>query len=235
MNVRTVSSQSTLNSSRQHSKGAPKSMLHVLSISASVTRVKWRPPAGDMSVLDDEDRHASMLAVATAPIKGASAGGSGLLALWSYHRPFMPLSVVEGHKDGAVTDFEWLDTPQPAQLAKSNPAGRTSPSKQSGSTDSRRGRRGQATQGKESSAKPSTNQFRTLSARSGGGSGSYEPDAFSFDNSEAEDADQPVGIWQHAISVGRDGRCFLQSFARGTLVTISTAVIDIMPFCCRHL
>jgi hypothetical protein len=30
--------------------------------------------------------------------------------------PFMPLSVVEGHKDGAVTDFDWLDTPQPVQL-----------------------------------------------------------------------------------------------------------------------
>jgi hypothetical protein len=26
----------------------------------------------------------------------------------------MPLSVVEGHKDGAVTDFDWLDTPQTA-------------------------------------------------------------------------------------------------------------------------
>jgi hypothetical protein len=53
-----------------------------------------------------------MIAVSTAPIKGASAGGSGMISLWSYHRPFMPLSIVEGHKEGAVADFEWLDTPK---------------------------------------------------------------------------------------------------------------------------
>ena len=80
-----------------------------LSISAPVTKVMWRPPAGHHV---DEDIHASMLAVATAPIRGTSAGGNGLLSLWSYHRPFMPLSVVEGHINGAVADFVWLDTPQ---------------------------------------------------------------------------------------------------------------------------
>jgi hypothetical protein len=67
-----------------------------------------------------------MLAVSTAPIKGASAGGSGAAGLWSYHRPFAPLSVVEGHKDGAVTDFtgwirhnrcSWYMRPQLGRLA----------------------------------------------------------------------------------------------------------------------
>jgi hypothetical protein len=161
-------------------------MLHMLSIAAAVTRVRWRPPAGDTLVLDDEDRHEAMLAVSTAPIKGASAGGSGLLALWSYHRPFMPLSVVEGHKDGAVTDFDWLDTPQPVQVVQAGIAtGRNSPQKQLGaSSDARRfGRQGS----------------------------SHE-----VDNSERDsDVYKPVGIWQHTISVGRDGRCLMQSFARG--------------------
>jgi hypothetical protein len=188
---RTISSQSTLNSSRHgNAKAGPKSMLHVLSISASVTRLRWRPTAGDSFGLDDEDRHGAMLAVATAPIKGASAGGSGMLALWSYHRPFMPLSVVEGHKDGAVTDFDWLDTPQPVQLTHGTSSGRASPPKQSSSGDSRR--------------------FR----RSGS---SHEVDVILHDNSEYDDVDKPVGVWQHAISVGRDGRCLIQSFARGTL------------------
>lgn len=85
-------------------------MLYVLSISAAVTRIRWRPPAYDTSGDgrdSEEDRHGSMMAVATAPVKGAVAGGSGMLALWSYHRPFMPLSVVEGHREGAVTDFCW--------------------------------------------------------------------------------------------------------------------------------
>lgn len=182
----TMSSQSTLNSSR-HAKASPKNMLHVLSISAAVTRLRWRPPAGDTLVLDDEDRHEAMLAVSTAPIKGASAGGSGLLALWSYHRPFMPLSVVEGHKDGAVTDFDWLDTPQPVPLVQGTVTGGGSTQKQLGSSDAR--------------------QFRRQGS-------SHEVDIL-YDNTEQDGADRPVGIWQHTISVGRDGRCLMQSFARG--------------------
>ena len=121
VNSRTMSSSSSwayLNPSSSRHKAAPKNLRHVLSISASVTRLRWRPPANDTlnddgDDEDEEDRHHSMLAVATAPIKGASAGGSGMLALWSYYRPYMPLSVVEGHRDGAVTDFAWLDTPLP--------------------------------------------------------------------------------------------------------------------------
>jgi hypothetical protein len=189
-----MSSQSTLNSTShstsRHVKASPKNMLHMLSIAAAVTRLRWRPPAGDISVLDNEDRHEAMLAVSTAPIKGASAGGSGLLALWSYHRPFMPLSVVEGHKDGAVTDFDWLDTPQPVQLVQGSTAtaanGRDSPHKQLGSSDARRLRRQ---------------------------SSSYEVDI----SEQGDDVPKPVGIWQHTISVGRDGRCLMQSFARGAL------------------
>jgi hypothetical protein len=59
----------------------------------------------------------------------------GLLALWSYH-PFMPLSVVEGHKDGTVTDFGWLDTPQPVQLVHATATG-GSHQKQSAAVDAR--------------------------------------------------------------------------------------------------
>ena len=112
--TRTLSSTSTFITNQRQKSGA-NLMLHVLSVSASVTRVRWRPPAND-SILSsgndpddiyEMDRHDSMLAVATAPVKGAVAGGSGVLALWSYNRPFMPLSVVEGHEEGAVTDFCW--------------------------------------------------------------------------------------------------------------------------------
>ena len=160
-------------------------------------RLHWRPPANETIVLssvvdgeEDEDRHDSMLAVATAPIKGASAGGSGMLALWSCHRPFMPLSVVEGHNEGAVTDFQWLDTPLPPQPM--------------------RNRRGD----------------REMRVR---GSHHHEPDAILYDNNSREydddddDDDEPVAIWQHVLSVGRDGRCLIQSLARGELFKIRFA------------
>ena len=200
VNSRTMSSTSSnafANSSRH--KSVPKNLRHVLSISASVTRLYWRPPANDTATTpfsgdddEDEDRHDSMLAVATAPIKGASAGGSGMLALWSFHRPYMPLSVVEGHKDGAVTDFAWLDTPLPPSPM--------------------RRRRGD-------------HETRLR------GSHQHETDAILYDNNASmehednNDDDHPLGIWQHVLSVGRDGRCLIQSFARGGLHVLKTLIL----------
>jgi len=91
---------------------------HVLSIAAPVTRIKWRPPSGSFMTQCDmthsnnpEDHHDAMIAVATAPIHGTNSAGSGSIGLWSYHRPFMPLCVVEGHNEGSVTDFIWVDSP----------------------------------------------------------------------------------------------------------------------------
>ena len=97
--VRRVTSATGLSHSRQRKKPP----LHVLHISAPVTRIRWRPPA----VKSDCNYHDSMIAVATASIYGANAGGNGSVGLWSYHRPFMPISVCEGHLDGAVSDFAW--------------------------------------------------------------------------------------------------------------------------------
>lgn len=180
-------------------------MLHVLAISASVTRLRWRPPAFEGFVAGEqqtEDRHASMMAVATAPIKGASAGGAGVLALWSFHRPFMPLSVVQGHKDGGVTDFDWLETPVNKD---------TTPSpKQQLPDQSKRNWRGQAQDSSDHGSYRSTfSQLRN-----------HEIDSSLHDNAESDDNDKkPVGIWQHVLSVGRDGRCIIQSFVRGTSAT----------------
>jgi len=103
---RGADSVATNDSSGNESQGAqstigscPVEILHRLAIAASVTRLRWRPPAPkSLATLDNADRHESMLAVATAPVQGGAGGGSGLLALWSFHRPFMALSIVEGHK-----------------------------------------------------------------------------------------------------------------------------------------
>lgn len=204
---RTMSTASTgyMNTSRH--KITSKNMLHVLSISASVTRLRWRPPANDTFALEDEDRHASMMAVATAPIKGASAGGKGMMSLWSYYRPFMPLSIVEGHKDGAITDFVWLDTPQQAVPDGLSLTKRTRTSSTQVRTDSA------FTFRKE--AQESSREIRPASRRVG--AASHEIESILYDNSDhGNDSEKPVGIWQHVLSVGRDGRCLIQSFVRGT-------------------
>jgi hypothetical protein len=108
-----------------------------------------------------------MIAVSTAPIKGTNAGGVGSVSLWTFHRPYMPLSIVEGHQDGTITDFDWLETPQ------------TSPA-------------------------------------------TYNPSDTPMDGTQLNEMNSfLVGmwgcarIWQHVISVGRDGNCLVQSLVRG--------------------
>jgi hypothetical protein len=170
-----------------------------------VTKLRWRPPALDTFASDDDgvvvDRHDSMLAVATARL--TSAGGSGVLSLWTVHRPFMPLSVVEGHEEGAVTDFVWLDTPQLNKKAEAESKSSASSSK-NGPKHSRRG------QAKSAGANDSG---EAVVLRSSGRDADYV-----FDNKEKETEKKEssaVHVWQHVLSVGRDGRCILESFARG--------------------
>jgi len=176
------SSSNTLNSMSRHKSTGPKSLIHVLATLASVTRVRWRPPAFESFPMESEDRHGAMLAVATAPVKGASAGGAGLLALWSFYRPFMPLSVLMGHSEGAVTDFLWLDSPT------------------DGTSDNRMF---------QISGAPEHASFRDGSSH--GIDGTTLGDRSERDGYQ----DNPVGIWQHVLSVGRDGQCLIQSFVRG--------------------
>ena len=201
---------SLLNSSRN--KASSVSMLHILTVSATVTRLKWRPPALEALPVDHEsvetsDRHESMLAVATAPIKGASAGGSGLLCLLSYHRPFMPLSILESHTKGAVTDFFWLDTPHPDSQQSMVPSLKLG---NNPSADLRKNFADESDAGITRSSR-----LRGTAQIEGGGiiqsPGLEKPDGDNNDFSEIAG----LGVWQHVLSVGRDGRCLLQSFARG--------------------
>jgi WD repeat-containing protein 24 len=110
---------------------------------------------------------------------------------------------VEGHSEGAVTDFEWLDTPQQLQPTISAKDSRV----QMDSSSSRH-RRGRA-------STPAISDIGTGSRIPGA---SHEVDSILYDNSErgvGDDAKKLVCIWQHVLSVGRDGRCLIQSFARG--------------------
>ncbi|KAL9185264.1 hypothetical protein ACHAXT_003041 [Thalassiosira profunda] len=109
--VKRTASGIALSHSRHHKKKLP---LHVLNIAAPVTRIRWRPPE-DATSDSGRNHHDTMIAVATSSIYGANAGGNGAISLWSYLRPFMPLSICEGHFDGAVSDFAWADcTLQPS-------------------------------------------------------------------------------------------------------------------------
>jgi WD repeat-containing protein 24 len=202
----------TIGSSSRHGKSSSttsNAILHVLSISASVTRLRWRPPSRILVSSPDElnlieDLHDSMMAVATAPVKGASAGGAGVLSLWSIHRPYMPLSTVQGHSDGAVTDFEWLETPQqqqqPQQDGEADAWGRASDARRHGASTE--------------TPRPEASESRMSSF----GGGDLTGSARSRESlGLTEENDQLSRIWQHVISVGRDGQCIVQSFVRGKM------------------
>lgn len=188
-----------LNSSRH--KAVAGTNIHMLYVSSPLTRLKWRPPAFDRLPENlASDPHESMLVVATAPVKGASAGGSGALSLWSYYRPFMPLSVVEGHVEGSVTDFAWLETPQVDFTTRNR-----------SSFDSRKQRHDSNDKSKDISE-----YHDSLSSRSRRRKSHQDVEHYI----DVFQDDKPViawatHIWQHVISVGRDGQCLVQSLVRG--------------------
>eukprot|EP00934_Nitzschia_sp_Nitz4_P001856 Nitzschia sp. Nitz4//scaffold43_size134323//5968//9728//NITZ4_003276-RA/size134323-augustus-gene-0.212-mRNA-1//1//CDS//3329551879//1856//frame0 len=202
------SSRPLASSAFGRSKHSPSRMKHVITIGLSVTTVRWRPPAlklpnpADPDVVPDP--HESMLAVATARI--TNAGGSGVISLWSTNRPFMPLSVVEGHEEGAVAEFLWVETPQYQLWRKQTSGGHMKRNVSDGGTvpksDPRRHRKTVAT------------ADDTIVVRSGSRG---DTESILFDNKkEQATPDDPTGaIWQHVLSVGRDGRCILQSLVRG--------------------
>ena len=190
-------------SSARHLKSTTN-MEHVIAIGSSVTKVRWRPPAltrhNDPSDIKETDRHDSMFAVATAGL--ASAGGSGVLSLWSTRRPYMPLSVVEGHLEGGVAGFVWIKTPGPVtETAFETP--KESPSLTKVSSDPRKPRK----------APPPLSRGEATNFRAGG-RGDVESVMVKLRDDEGED-DSTGAIWQHVLSVGRDGKFLLQSFVRG--------------------
>ncbi len=204
VNMNTINTRSSMNTpSSGRYKSNSNITQYVITIGSSVTKVKWRPPAFD-SVHDGEDevdRHDSMFAVATARL--TSAGGSGVISLWSTHRPFMPLSVLEGHEEGAVADFVWMQTPRPGKENHSDQSKLESqPLHQK--VDPRGIRKHGVT--------PKNDE--TVVIRSGG-RGDVESILFDNNQKDNEGIETHGCIWQHVLSVGRDGKCLLQSFVRG--------------------
>ena len=85
----------------RHSKNK-KIPLRVLNIASPVTKIRWC--AGSE---DEESGHC--IAVSTASIYGSdAAGGHGNVSLWSVDQPFVPLSVCEGHVEGAINSFDFV-------------------------------------------------------------------------------------------------------------------------------
>jgi hypothetical protein len=195
------------------------SPIHVLSIAAAVTRLAWRPPAFPLSRVNADlaytDPHDGMIAISSAPVKGR-AGGNGLLSLWSIHRPFMPLSVCEGHTEGAVTDFVWLDTPRELSEKRVTVRGRLA--KKGSSADHGRysdlGSQRSESLGRGTSRITSSGRSSTIKrAHTDSDDGFLDTDT--EEDHDPEDARLAGDVWQHVLSVGRDGRCLLQSFAKG--------------------
>lgn len=187
--------------------------IHVLSVSAAVTRLAWRPPAFPFSRDDagvaSSDPHDGMIAIASAPVKGR-AGGNGLLSLWSHYRPYMPLSVCEGHSEGAVTDFVWLDTPREISGKQANIQRNLSKRVLSGDHGRQQDH---GSQRSDAGGRPrASSVMKRTHTDSDDGYGDIDTD----EDYDEVDARLAGSVWQHVLSVGRDGRCLLQSFARGT-------------------
>ena len=176
---------------------------HILSISAPVTRLKWRPPAGgngwellqqtsgeETDFGEFVDHHDSMLAVATAPLRGANVGGHGFVGLWSYNRPFMPLSVIEGHNEGAITDFLWIDTPERSEVMLTS----TDIHSDESTVRSNSGYGGVNTSTTHRNVGLPLSSHRKVSSKKR-----------LSDHTEI-DSVSLVGTWQHILSVGRDGK-----------------------------
>jgi len=209
-----TSSLGSNTSMRSHKNNAASKYIHELSISAQVQCLKWRPPTSTIiGVIDDDvlgvDHHDAMLAVATAPMN--TSGGYGSVCLWSYHRPFMPLSVVEGHVEGAVTDFLWLDTPDIDDGEQQNEV---------------------AALPYEMHENHYHQHQHTWMEPTKSGDG---PGTANHQDRRRATLNTLSGTWQHILSVGKDGQCLLQTFARGERpifqVPSSTfAIANLSPF-----
>ena len=138
------------------------------------------------------DRHDTMLAVATA--RQTSVGGSGTLSLWSFHRPFMSLSLVEGHEKGAISDFVWVKTPQ------------VIPKSSYGIFEFKRDH--------QHNQKSNSTRLRKNAGVSSMDDSTCEALERNY-LKEDEESLHVSYIWQNVLSVGRDSQCIMQSFARG--------------------
>jgi len=194
----------------RHGKNSPSKLVHELSVSAQVEKLKWRPPkrpivSADrsrylLSTIINPDHHEAMLAVATT-VTGATSGGCGKVYLWSCQRPFMPLSIVDGHEEKSVADFIWLDTPQVKEIGSP----RRIVSLKTGSSSLSLSRR----------KKYLYQQSSSVVSNEGGVS--------------------LTGTWQHVLTVGRDGKCLVQSFCRGEksiskVPPSAFAIAELSPF-----
>ena len=189
------------------SRGIPKH-IHELSISAQVEKVQWRPPQNNIGATERSrillasptptDHHEAMLAVCTNAF--GPRGGSGKVYLWSTIQPFIPLCIVDGHKEKSVADFIWLDTPDIEEDQTSPPRSMGSKSRQS----------------------PSIH----LSSKRNRTHKSLDEDGYS---------QRLSGTWQHILTVGKDGRCLVQSLCRGERPISSVppsafAISELSPF-----
>lgn len=174
-----------------------------------------------------EDNHNdSMIAVATSSISGANAGGNGAVGLWSYHRPFMPLSIVEGHADGAVTDFSWIDAP-PTKKKKKQIVTQIKSLESRGETEvassaaSRKIALNSSLTSRRSKSESPSASYKYSKDRMGNSISSRATSSRTKRETSKSKTEQktehkePERLWQNIISVGRDGQCLIQNFSHG--------------------
>ena len=131
----------------------------------------------------------------------SSVQGDNMIHLWNVRHPFLPLATFDGHEDvcGSIT---WLDTPCLPEHAPH-------PISPSSITDQQ-----------QQQQQP---QQQTRSSRLFGSWGAAWGESFSRHSREEGEKDdglghytEYLGVWQHLVSCGRDGRVILYSLARAS-------------------
>ena len=161
---------------------------HVINTVSAVSRIKWRPG------------HPEQLTT-TSSVQGDNA-----IHLWNVRHPYLPLATMEGHDDvcGSIT---WIDTPCLPQGAGSTGAGAGAGAGEALSSSGEGG--------------DSAGAYRSMSARlfgawGGGWGDSFGGAARDEEKDGLEQYTEYLGVWQHLVSCGRDGKVIFHSLARAT-------------------
>ena len=173
---------------------------YLINTVSAVNRIKWRPG------------HPEQLTTTS------SVQGDNMIHLWNVRHPFLPLATLDGHDDvcGSIT---WLDTPC---LPEHAPHPHSPPNA---------GGAGGLPSSSQAPVMPPAlpvqqqqhqQQHRSTSSRLFGSWGASWDESFSRGAGDEVEKNglgrytDYLGIWQHLVSCGRDGRVIFHSLARAS-------------------
>jgi WD40 repeat protein len=210
-------------SSGAGASGGPLKPIHLLYTPTTVGRVAWRP----MGYRSTNGHVRELLAT-------TSTAERGDIAIWDIRAPNIPTVILRGHTD-ACMGFAWLDTPVPEDVDPAEIASSSSPIRDDAanppSSPSRSPTR-ERERGMSSSSSTASSMWligrrgssvASLTSRTVAGSRSPRRDVDYIDDDintyPIDELGRPapgfLGVYQHILSVGKDGKCIVQDLRNG--------------------